>query len=153
MSAVQPEALGPLLARLDRAEWALLALGMPHCPACDLLPASLAAVAAARPDLEVGIALFASTDDWAARESLLWPRGISVSRASVPALAVLHRGRVVSTRQGSAPAHMLDVWLAELIGPAAQPVPPGPTPGEAALLAASAPRRVQHLHVKSRSGL
>jgi hypothetical protein len=153
VSTVEPEPLGPLLARLDRAEWALLGLGMPRCPACDLLPASLAAVAAARPGLEVGITLFAAPDDWAERETVLWPRGISVSRASVPALVVLHRGEVVSTRQGSAPAHVLDAWLGELIGPAALPVPPGPTPDEEALLAASAPRRVQHLQVKGRTGL
>jgi hypothetical protein len=105
-------------------------------------------VAEARPDLAVGISIMANADDWAQRETLLWPRGINVSRASVPALVVLREGVTVATRQGSAPAHALDVWLTEVIGPAARPIPPGPTPGEQALLAAGAPRRVQHLHVK-----
>lgn len=148
---VSPEPLAAVLARLDRAEWALLGLGMPRCPACDLLPATFSAVAEARPDLAVGIAIMADADDWAQRETLLWPRGINVSRASIPALVVLRNGATAATRQGSAPAHALDVWLTDVIGPAAHPIPPGPTPGEEALLAASAPRRVQHLHVKGRT--
>jgi hypothetical protein len=147
---VSPEPLAPLLQRLDGEEWALLGLGMPRCPACDLLPATFAAIAEARPDVAVGIAILATEEDWAQREGLLWPRGISVSRASVPALVVLKRGQTEATRQGSAPAHALDVWLTELIGPAARPIAPGPTAGEQAVLAASAPRRVQHLQVKGR---
>lgn len=148
---VTPEPLAPLLDRLDRAEWALLGLGMPRCPACELLPATFDAVAAARPALQVGIAILATPEDWAQRESLLWPRGIRVSRASVPALVVLRRGKTAATRQGSAPAHALDVWLTDLIGPADTPIPPGPTPAEQAALARSASRRVQHLHVKGRT--
>lgn len=148
---VAPEPLAALLNRLDRAEWALLGLGMPRCPACDLLPATFSAVSEARPDLAVGIAIMASAADWAQRETLLWPRGINVSRASVPALVVLRNGTTAATRQGSAPASVLDVWLTEVIGPAAYPIPPGPTPGEQMVLAASAPRRVQHLQVKGRT--
>ena len=152
MTPVAPEPLAPLLARLDGAEWALLGLGMPRCPACDLLPATFSAIATARPDLAVGIAILATSGDWACRETLLWPRGIRVSRASVPALVVLRRGQTVATRQGSAPAHALNVWLTETIGPAEAPIPPGPTPAEQAALTKSAARRVQHLHVKGRVG-
>lgn len=151
MSMVAPEPLAPLLARLDRAEWALLGLGMPRCPACDLLPATFSAIATARPGLAVGIAILAGPEDWEQRETLLWPRGIRVSRASVPALVVLRCGQTAATRQGSAPAHALDVWLADLIGPADTPIPPGPTPAEQAALAKSAPRRVQHLHARGRT--
>lgn len=152
MNTPTPEPLAAVLARLDRSEWALLGIGMPRCPACDLLPASFGALAHARPELETGIAILASEHDWAERETLLWPRGINVSRASVPALVVLNRGRTAATRQGSAPAHVLDVWLNDIIGPAKVPVPPGPTADEQNVLAAGAPRRVQHLQVKGRSG-
>lgn len=144
------ETLPDLLARLDRAPLALLALGIPRCPACDLLPVTLSALVDARPGLETGVAILATPEDWAARETLLWPRGIRVSRASVPALVVLRHGEVVATRQGGAPAHALDVWLTEIAGPAETPVPPGPTPAERAALAGSAARRVQIQGVKTR---
>jgi hypothetical protein len=150
VTAVEQEPLAQLLERLDGHEWALLGLGMPRCPACELLPATFSALVDARPGMEVGIAILASPADWALRETHLWPRGITVSRASLPVLVVLRRGSTVATRQGSGPAHALDVWLSEVIGPSAHPIPPGPTPAEQALLAAGAPRRVQHLHVKSR---
>ena len=148
---VAAEPLGPLLARLERARWALLALGMPRCPACDLLPATLAALAGSRPGLAVGISLFAGPEDWAQREELLWPRGIRVSRSSVPALVVLRRGAVLATRQGGAPAHLLDAWLTGLMGPPERPLPPEPTEGEREILEASAGRRVQHLRLRERS--
>jgi hypothetical protein len=153
VETIAPEPLGPLLARLDAAPWAVLALGIPRCPACDLLPATLGALAAARPGLAVGIGILATPEDWAQREALLWPRGIRVSRASVPALFVLREGRLAASRQGGAPAHALDVWLAGLAGPAETPVPPGPTALERESLARSAPRRVQHQQARSRGEL
>ena len=147
-AAVAPEPLAPLLARLEQAPAALLALGIPRCPACSLLPATLGAIAEARPGLAVGLTLFVEEGDWALRETLLWPRGIRVSRSSVPALVVLRDGRAVASRAGGAPAHLLDAWLAETLGPAAKALPPEPTPEERAALAATAPRRVQHLQAR-----
>ncbi|MEW6583691.1 MAG: hypothetical protein AB1416_13125 [Actinomycetota bacterium] len=153
MNADRHEPLPQLLARLDAAPWALLALGIPRCPACDLLPATLHALAAARPGLAVGIGILATPQDWALRQTHLWPRGIRVARASVPALAVLRHGTLAATRQGSAPAHVLDRWLDDVIGPAEHPLPPGLTPEEEAVLAAGAPRRVQHLAIRERRGV
>jgi thioredoxin-like negative regulator of GroEL len=142
---IRPEPLAAAVGRLEAADEALLALGIPRCPACRLLPATLAALAEARPGLGVGLAYLERPEDWASREPLLWPRGIRVSRASVPVLAVLRRGRAVATRQGGAPAAVLDAWLAETLGPAAAPPEPGPSAHERAALAAIAARRAQHL--------
>jgi hypothetical protein len=122
------------LALVESVPRALLGLTMPRCSACMLLPASLAEVRRARPDVAVAIAEFASAADWEARERLLWPRGIHVSRASVPALALLVDGRVVARRQGGGPAGAIDAWLAGHLGPAAEPLGPGPTPAELAAL-------------------
>jgi hypothetical protein len=150
VTPIQPEPAAQLLERLDGYEWALLGLGMPRCPACELLPATFSALVEARPGLGVGIAILANPTDWALRETHFWPRGITVSRASLPVLVVLRGGSTAATRQGSGPAHALDVWLTDIIGPSTHPIPPGPTPGEQKVLAAGAPRRVQHLHVKGR---
>jgi len=151
--AVLPEPLPGLISRVADADHALVGLGIPRCPACMLLPASLGAVAAARPTLVVGLALFERPEDWDLREELLWPRGIRVSRSSVPVLALLHRGEAVATRMGGAPAHLLDRWLAVHLGPASRPVPEGTTPAEAATLDAMAARRAQQTVVKGRDPL
>ena len=145
-----PEPLEPLLARLEGTEQALLGLGIPRCPACRLLPATLSALRAARPALAVGIHLFAGPEDWLARESALWPRGIRVSRSSVPVLVLLRGGEVVAQRPGSAPAHVLDAWLTEALGPAQRPLAASLTPGEEATLDAMAARRGQHDQIRSR---
>lgn len=150
---VHPEPLRELIARIADADRALVGLGIPRCPACMLLPASLGAVAAARPDLVVGLALFERPQDWDLREELLWPRGIRVSRSSVPVLALLSRGQAVATRMGGAPAHLLDRWLAEHLGAATSPVPEGTTASEAATLDAMSARRAQQTVVKGRDPL
>jgi len=150
---VGPEPLRALMARVADAPEALVAFGIPRCPACMLLPASLAAVSAARPGLAVGIALLERPEDWALREELLWPRGIRVSRSSVPVLAVLRSGDAVATRMGGAPAHMIDRWLEPHLGRAARPVTEGPTPAEAGMLEAIAGRRAQQTVVKARDPL
>jgi hypothetical protein len=147
---LEPEPLADALARLDRAPAGLLALGIPRCPACALLPATLTAIAGARPGLAVALVVLAGPADWALRETLLWPRGVRVSRSSVPALALLREGRVVGTRAGSAPAHLLDRWVAEHLGPAEHPLADGLTAAEHDVLAASAPRRAQRLHIRNR---
>jgi hypothetical protein len=152
MSLVRPEELGSLLARLDAAPSALLAIGIPRCPACRLLPASLAAVARARPSLAVGLALLEGPRDWALREELLWPRGIRVSRASVPSLAVLREGRQIGRRDGGGPAHVLDAWLEGILGPAESPLAPGVTDEERAILEEAAPRRVQRAMARAAQG-
>jgi len=122
------------LALVAAAPRAVLGLTMPMCSACMLLPASLAEVGRARPDVTVAIAELASPADWEARERLLWPRGIHVSRASVPAMALLVDGEVVARRQGGGPAGAIDAWLAAHLGPAARPLGPDPTPAELAAL-------------------
>jgi len=127
----------PVAAALDRvlaAPVGLLGLGIPGCAACELLPASLAVLQRARPDLVVAMAHFAGPEDWRARETLLWPRGIHVSRSSVPALALCRDGEVVAGRPGGGPAHRIERWLAPLLGPPAQPVPEEPAPEELAAL-------------------
>ena len=145
-----PEPLEPLLARLEGADQALLGLGIPRCPACKLLPATLSALRAARPALAVGIHLFAGPADWLARETALWPRGIRVSRSSVPVLVLMRGGEVVAQRPGSAPAHVLDSWLSEALGPPERPLPAALTPDEEVTLDAMAARRGQHDQVRSR---
>lgn len=140
-----PEALAVVVA----APQGLLALGMPACAACMLLPASLAEIARVRPGLVVAIGEFASIDDWRWREELLWPRGIRVSRSSVPALALLVGGEVVATRPGGGPAMVIDRWLEPSLGPAAQPLGDEPTPAELAALEAVTGVIARHRAVKS----
>ena len=125
-----PEAL----AVVAGAPRGLLALGMPGCAACLLLPASLAEIRRARPDLVIAIGEFATIEDWAWRERLLWPRGIRVSRSSVPALALLADGKVIASRAGGGPAAVIDRWLDGALGPAPHPLGDGPTPSELAAL-------------------
>ena len=138
------------LAVVAEAELGLLALGMPGCAACMLLPASLAEVARARPGLVIAIGEFATIDDWRWREELLWPRGIRVSRSSVPALALLAGGEVIATRPGGGPAMVIDRWLDASLGPAAHPLGDEPTPAELAALDAVTGVIARHREVKSR---
>jgi hypothetical protein len=145
VSGVAAEPLPDALRRLEGADAGLLALGIPRCPACAPLPATLAALAAARPGLPVAYAVLERPEDWALREPLLWPRGIRVGRASVPALALLRRGRAVAARHGGGPAAELDRWLAAHLGAAASPLPAGPTAAERAALEDGAARRSQRL--------
>jgi hypothetical protein len=147
---VTAEPLADALARLDAAPAALLALGIPRCPACMLLPATLSAIAAARPRLAIALVVLATPADWALRESLLWPRGVRVSRASVPALALLREGQAVASRPGSAPAHLLDAWIARTLGPPERPLAHGLTDAEEATLAGAAPRRAQRQRIRER---
>ncbi len=149
---VLPVSVAEALAAVVAAPRGLLALGMPACSACMLLPASLAEVRRARPDLTVAIGEFASPADWSQREALLWPRGIHVSRSSVPAMALLVDGEVVAGRPGGGPAAHIDAWLTEHLGPAPRPVPAGPTPGETAALDALAGRIARQRYVKQRRG-
>ena len=148
---LQAEPLAELVARLDRAPLALIALGIPRCPACQVLPVTLAAVAAARPGLAVGHAVLAGPGDWALRDELLWPRGIRVSRSSVPALALLRDGRAVARRAGGGPAAAIDAWLEAELGPAELPLPEAPSEAERAAVACTAPRRAQRAAHRGRA--
>lgn len=141
---IEPEPLAELIGRMDGEPVGLIALGIPRCPACRMLPASLADLSRARPELPMGLALLESAVDWAARETLLWPRGIRVTRSCVPLLAVVRGGDAVAQRHGGAPAVVLDAWLEGVIGPAAQPLTGGPSDDENRLLDAMAARRGQH---------
>jgi hypothetical protein len=147
---LRPLPVAEALAIVSRARHGLLALGMPDCSACMLLPASLAELRRARPDLTVAIGEFAGPGDWAERERLLWPRGIHVSRSSVPALALLAGGDVIASRAGAGPAEAIDRWLETELGPAAQPVRGGPTPGELAALDAIAGHMARQRMAKHR---
>jgi hypothetical protein len=131
-----------------RAERGLLGLTMPLCGACLLLPASFAEVARVRPGLTVAIGEFAGPGDWALREELLWPRGIHVSRASVPAMALLVGGEVIASRPGGGPAHVIDAWLEPHLGPAAESLGREPTPAEVEALEAAGSRIARQRYVK-----
>lgn len=133
---------------------ALLALGIPLCPSCELLKVTLAEIAASRPDLVVRLATMESQDDWDARERLLWPRDIHVSRASIPVMVLVRDGSVVESRHGGGPAAQLDAWLSEHLGAAPSPLAGGFTEDEVAALSGLAATRANLLAAKAaRSGL
>lgn len=141
-----PEALG----MVADAPHGLLALGMPGCAACALLPVSLREIRRARPGLTIAIGEFATIEDWVVREELLWPRGIHVSRSSVPVLALLADGEVVASRPGGGPAFVIDRWLETVLGPSPHPLEDRPTPDELAALDAQAGVIARHRAVKRR---
>lgn len=136
--------------RIADADQAVLGLGMSRCPASVALAASLESVAAARPSTPVVMAMLDSPDDWALRETELWPRAIRVSRASIPVVAVLHDGSARALRHGAAPASLLDRWIAESLGPPETALPEGPTAAELAVLERTGERRRLHSDVKGR---
>jgi hypothetical protein len=146
--AIEPTTVPAALAAVIDAPAGLLGLGMPMCGACLLLPASFAEVRRVRPGLTVAIGEFASLDDWAERERLLWPRGIHVSRSSVPAMALLVGGEVVATRSGGGPAAVIDAWLAPHLGPARDALPDGPTDAEREAFDRVSGRIAHQRHVK-----
>lgn len=152
VSPVEPIALEPAVERAFAAPVALLALGIPLCPSCELLKVTLGEIASARPSLAVLFSAMESAEDWAARETLLWPRGISVSRASVPAMVIVRDGAVVASRQGGGPASQIDAWIAETLGPAEHPISQGVSANESVALEAVAQSRAQLLAQKAARG-
>lgn len=142
--------LATRITEIEACPRAIMAIGRPVCPACQLVAASLEVIGAARPGVVTAIVDMVTEDDWAIREDLLWPRGIRVSPAAVPALVLLEGGVVVATRHGSAPASDLDAWISESFGPPGTPVPGGVAPAEQAVLDRTAARRAQHGTVKGR---
>jgi hypothetical protein len=149
--SIIPESPGRALARVIDAPVALLGLGIPRCPATILLPASLSTIADVRPDLPIALAILTCPEDWAARETLLWPRGIRISRSIVPVLVILCDGWAVATRRGGAPAHVIDAWLTERIGPGAVALATGLSADEQRGLGQLARRRAQHAAVEGRA--
>lgn len=145
---LEPLPLLDAVRRVDGAQTALLALGIPRCGACEVLPASLGVIAAARPDLTVAYGLLSSAEEWAARADLLWPRGIRVARASVPAMALLVDGSAVARRYAGGPARAIDDWLEAFLGPA--DAPPGAEPADLELeaLESTTLRRARQILVK-----
>ena len=139
----------PLAEALDRIETAgrgLLGIGIPRCPASALLAASLEAVAAEAEGATVAMSVLDGPGDWAARERLLWPRGIRIGRGSVPVVARYREGEW-DTRPGAAPADVLSGWLAD------REVAPGPLrDGERRVLTDTAARRAQHMQARGRGG-
>lgn len=144
---VIPESLRSALARVAGTPVGLLALGIPRCPASMLLPASLSELAVARPHLPIALGILAGPGDWADRETLLWPRGIRISRSVVPVLVVLREGRAVATRHGGASARLIDAWLDTHLGPADAPIPDQLSAAEIRELERIAARRAQHAAV------
>jgi thioredoxin-like negative regulator of GroEL len=142
--------LAAAIEAVDRAPAAALGLGIPRCPASAALGASLETIASARPGATVVMATLGSDRDWALREDELWPRGIRVSRSSVPVLVALADGRAIATRPGAAPAHVLDEWLSRYLGPPDRPVIDRPSERERDVLERTAARRIQHAEVKGR---
>jgi len=151
--AIAPDALDTALARVDGAPLALLALGIPRCPATQMLPASLTAVANARPDLPIALGILATADDWAARASRLWPRGIRISRSVVPILVILRDGQAMATRRGGASAYVIDTWLAATTGLSPSALTNEWVGDEHAELARLAARRAQHAAVEGRGAV
>ena len=138
------------MAEVEAAERAVVVIGRPVCPACQVTGASLEAIGEARPDVLLVFVEMWGPEDWAIRTDELWPRGISVSPSAVPAVVLMERGSVVATRHGAIPAHGLDEWITGSFGPATQPVPEGITTAEQAVLDRTAARRAQHDAVKGR---
>lgn len=149
---VEPLALADAVAVVDSAPHALLALGIPRCGACEVLPASLGEIAAARPELTVAYGLLSSPAEWEARSDLLWPRGVRVARASVPAMALLTDGMAVDRRYGGGPAGAIDAWLEPHLGPAASPLDLAPTELERMALESTAKLRTRQTLVKAALG-
>jgi len=116
----------------------LLVLGRDDCPACGVLGASARGLALAWPELMIISAGFASAEDWRVRDALLWPRGISASRAVMPTLCLLRAGAKAWQAHGARPAQTLIAELTPLLGqPDSLPDPAA----EQAALARIAPRR------------
>jgi hypothetical protein len=145
---VEPLPVARALAAVVDAPVGLLGLGMPRCGACLLLPASFAEIRRVRPGITAAIGEFASVEDWAERERLLWPRGIHVSRSSVPAMALLVDGEVIATRSGGGPATVIDAWLTPHLGPASESLPDGPTEAEREAFDRASGRIAHQRHVK-----
>lgn len=147
--AILPTPLEDAVDQAFDAQCALLALGIPLCPSCELLKETLGAIAWSRPQLRVLLATMDRQEDWDARETLLWPRGIHVSRASIPVIVVVRQGSVVATRHGGGPAVSLDGWLTEQGVVAERQLEAGFTDGEDAALAALAGTRASLLAMKA----
>lgn len=148
-SAVESTPLDDAVRAAFTAPVALLALGIPACPSCELLKVTLGAVAWSRPDLMVVFSAMDSQSDWDRREELLWPRGVHVSRASVPALVVVRDGAVIASRQGGGPASAIDQWIAGHLGPAERELGSGVTASEHEALAGMADVRARFLAAKA----
>ncbi len=151
IAPVHPEPLADALAAVTAAPVALLAVGRPACPACELLEMTLGIIAAARPGLTVASTALDSPEDWAGRETLLWPRAIRVSRASMPTLVLLRDGTAVSHRHGGGPAAVVDEWLTEHLGPGETTLS-GVSELEREALAGVADLRERHLAAKAGRG-
>ena len=128
--SIEPTPLVDAVEQAFAAPVALLALGIPVCPSCELLKVTLGAIGDARPTLRVLLATMDSQADWDARETVLWPRDIRISRASVPVLVLVQQGAVVESRHGGGPAASMDAWLTTLIGPPERPLATGLTDAE-----------------------
>ncbi len=149
-ATLTPGPLATELARALAAPTALMALGIPLCPSCELLTSTLGEIGVRRPNLTIAIAALSTPDEWAARTELLWPRGIHVSRASVPVLVLFRAGEVLAVRQGGGPAAMIDAWLTRELGPTGEPPITAITPTETVRLNELTSLRARHLGARDR---
>lgn len=147
---IDGRSLAGRMPEITAAEHAVLVIGRPVCPACQVTGAGLDAIGRARPGLVMAFVEMWGPEDWRARTEPGWPEGVSVSPSAVPAIALMARGRVVATRFGAVPAHDLDQWMDGFFGPADTPVPEGISAGEQEVLDRTAARRAQHDAVKGR---
>jgi hypothetical protein len=147
---IDGRSLADRMPQIAAADQAVMVIGRPVCPACQVTGAGLEALAAARPGVLMAFVEMWGPEDWRARGEAGWPEGISVSPSAVPAIALLSRGEVVATRFGAIPAHGLDQWMAEHFGAADTPVPEGISAAEQEVLDRTAARRAQHDAVKGR---
>jgi hypothetical protein len=151
--SIVPEPLADALARVATAPIAVLGLGIPRCPATQMLPASLTVVANVRTDLPIALGILSRPEEWGARETELWPRRIHISRSVVPILVVLREGLAIATRRGGASAYVIDTWLADAAGlPPTQLAEPW-ADDEHDELARLAARRAQHAAVTGRAAV
>lgn len=147
---IDGRSLAARMAEVRGADQAVLVIGRPVCPACQVTGAGLEALADARPGLFMAFVEMWGPEDWRARGEDGWPEGVTVSPSAVPATVLMRRGEVVAKRFGAVPAHDLDRWMDEHFGPAANPLPEGITEAEQAVLDRTAARRAQHDAVKGR---
>lgn len=147
---IDGRSLAARMPEIGAADEAVMVIGRPVCPACQVTGAGLEALAEARPGVLLVFVEMWGPEDWRARGDDGWPAGVTVSPSAVPATVLMRGGDVVAKRFGAVPAHDLDRWMDEHFGPAQHPVPEGITEAEQAVLNRTAARRAQHDAVKGR---
>jgi len=82
---IDGRSLAARMPEIAAAEQAVMVIGRPVCPACQVTGAGLDAITQARPDVVVAFVEMWGPEDWRARHEPGWPDGVSVSPSAVPA--------------------------------------------------------------------